>query len=389
MTRALLLTLPLLALACAAPVAPKAPENSHTEGPGPATEAIPEAWKNKCDASKGQLRPLVVEWSAPERAALEAQARQGQIVVHYEGCDLKVLRQCKAPAKFDYRYTAITPKEEVVTMTNAEQLYASIPVYAAKFEGKLAQSGQLTAAMTIVGEYGVAGEPPAIDQLQGECQGATHVVTALTTGAFSFFAGSSKEASASVQVMGVGVGGEVSRKSENLSRDGDIKSCGASRRGDGIPPEGCGATLRLELSPLLAAGEGVPLECKPGTRLVGKACKPVDKPSELAPEDRSFVDEKHGFNWGTRCYHHYRAGSLHYARAACKKGLEAGPDEDTRGAILFNYALVEEASGDPISACEMLSQSLAVRESKSDPKAVAGVRKQIEKFKCAEVVKKK
>ena len=28
--------------------------------------------------------------------------------------------------------------------------------------------------MTIVGEYGVAGVPPAIDQLEGDCAGATH-----------------------------------------------------------------------------------------------------------------------------------------------------------------------------------------------------------------------
>ena len=34
---------------------------------------MPEVFKNHCDAAKGRLRPLVVEWEAPDRAALEAQ----------------------------------------------------------------------------------------------------------------------------------------------------------------------------------------------------------------------------------------------------------------------------------------------------------------------------
>lgn len=388
MNKALLLSLPLAAVvvaACAPPAPPKA-----AEGPGVTTtsgvsQAVPADWKSKC----GTLRPLVVEWSAPERAALEAQARSGQLVVRYEGCDLVVLRQCRAPAKFGYRYASITPKEERVTMSNAEQLYASIPVYAAKFEGKLAQSGQLNAEMTIVGEYSVDGEPPALDQLEGDCQGATHVVSALTIGAFAFFAGSERQIGVSASVMGFGAGGEQRKQDENLSRDGDVKSCGASRRGDPHPPEGCGSLLRLELARVLDAGKGVPLECKPGTRLVGRECKPVEKPSELSPDDKTFTDDKAGVGWGTRCIHHFHAGSLHYARAACQKGLSVSPSSDTRAAILFNYALVEERSGDPISACEKLSQALTLREGKSDKAVLKALRDKIEGLRCSEVVKKK
>jgi hypothetical protein len=340
---------------------------------------LPAAFKSKCDAAKGQLRPLVVEWAAPDRAALEAQARQGILVVKYMGCEFEVLRRCKAPDRFSYKYTAITPKDEVVTMSNAEQLYASIPVYAAKFEGKLAASGELNAAMTIVGEYGAAGEPPASDQLQGECAGATHVVTALTVGAFSFFAGSAKSAGVSASVMGAGLGAGKDSKTETLSRDGDTKSCAASKRGDPTPPEGCGALLRIEMAKLLAAGEGIP-ECKPGTRLVGKKCLPIEKPSELSPDDQTFQDEKRGFGWSTRCYNHLRAGALPYARAACQKAIESDPEPATKAMALFNWALVEEATGDPVGACQKLSQSLAVRES-------AAVKKKTDELKCRELMK--
>ncbi len=340
---------------------------------------MPETFKNKCDAAKGQLRPLVVEWEAPDRAALEAQAQQGQLVVHYEGCELEVLRRCKAPPKQVYGYTAITPKDERVTMSNAEELYASIPVHAAKLEGKLAESGSLAAEMTIVGEYGVAGLPPAVDQLSGECGGATHVVTALTVGAFSFNAGNAKERGASATVLGAGVGASQAASSETLSRDGDVAKCAVSKRGDVNPPDGCGALLRLELAALLPAGEGIP-DCKVGTRLVGKECKAVEKPEKLSSDDEKFVDDKAGFGWGTRCYLHFKAGALPFARAACKKGLEIATESEVKGSLFYNYALVEEATGDPVAACELLSQSVTVRPNKV-------VQKKIETMGCKDLMR--
>ena len=371
----------LLALSFALPLVGCGAATDLIENPGnkATPPPMPETFRNKCDAAKGQLRPLVVEWEAPDRAALESQARQGQLVVHYEGCELEVLRRCNAPKKAVYGYTAITPKDERVTMSNADELYASIPVHAAKLEAKLAQSGQLSAEMTIVGEYGVLGMPPAVDQLAGDCAGATHVVTALTVGAFSFNAGQTKERGASATVLGAGVGASQANSSETLSRDGDVKACADSKRGDATPPENCGALLRIELAALLPAGEGIP-DCRPGTKLVGKECKPVEKPVKLSPEDEKFVDDKQGFGWGTRCYTHLKSGALPFARAACQKGLEQNPDAQTKGAILFNYALVEDAGGDPVAACELLSQSLTVRPNKD-------VQKKVDNMKCAELLK--
>jgi hypothetical protein len=348
-----------------------------TEAPKP--PPVPETFKTKCDAAVGQLRPLVVEWPAADRAALEAQARQGQLVVHREGCDLEVLRRCKAPPKRSYSYLALTPKEERATIKNALELYANIPVHAAKLEAKLAEHGELRAEMTIVGEYAVPGIAPAVDQLEGACEGATHVVTALTVGAFSFLAGAASEKGGSVSVIGFGAGVSKSDATESLSRDGDVKACGDSKRGDATPPEGCGALLRVELAPLLAAGEGTP-DCKPGTKLVGKACKAVEKPVALAPEDVKFVDEEKGAGWGSRCYLHFRAGALPFARAACKKGLELQPASQTKGMILFNYALVEQATGDPVAACNLLGLSLAVRP---NPHA----QKMADTLKCSELTR--
>jgi hypothetical protein len=361
------------------------PTPARVEQRAPERPPMPEVFRNKCEAARGQLRPLVVEWPAPDRAALETQASKGQLVVHYEGCELEVLRRCRVPLKNAqrYRYTPITPKEELVTMSSADQLYASIPVYAAKFEGKLSQSGQLNAAMMIVGEYGLPGLPPALDQLEGECAGATHVVAALTVGAFSFFSGAATEAGASVQVLGFGGGVETSKKNESLSRDGDTRACGVSRLGDQAPPQDCGALLRLELAALRPAGEGEP-DCKPGTRLVGKKCLAIEKPVTLADEDKSYADGEKGNGWGHRCLSHLRAGALPQARAACQKGLDLAPDPDVRGSILFNYSIIEERAGDPVASCRWLRQSLAARPGNKAASAV--VQKKIDEMKCAELL---
>jgi hypothetical protein len=369
---ALLSTLPALACAPAVPQADSAPQSA---------QPLPSQFKNKCDAAKGQLRPLVVEWPAPDRAALEALAQHGQIVVHYEGCDLTVVRACSAPQSFAYRYTAITPKEELVTMKSADELYASIPVYAANFEGKLSQKGELNAAMTIVGTYESANLPPALDELQGECKEATHVVAALTLGAFEFFAGQASQAGASATALGAGVGAKHEQAHETLSRDGKVASCSGSKRGDALPPDGCGALLRLELAAIRPSGAGMPT-CEPGTKLVGRECKPIEKNSALAPEDETFVDDKGGVGWGNRCYTHFKAGALKYARAACQKGLEQSPDNKTRGAILYNAGLVDEAAGDAKAACEFFRQSLAVRP------GVAAVQSKLDALKCHELLAK-
>lgn len=363
----------LLALACGPGLPP-------TEATTPPPPALPAQFQNNCDAAKGQNRPLVVEWSAPDRAALEAHARHGQIVVHYAGCELDILRSCTAPERFAYKYTAITPKDELVTMRDATDLYASIPVHAANFEGKLAQKGELNAAMRIVGMYEAPSLAPASDQLIGDCERATHVVSALTVGAFEFFAGASRTAGASAQIFTAEAGAEHSALRETLSRDGDVKACSVSSRGDAQPPENCGASLRLELALVRSQGSALP-ECAPGTVLVDKACAPIPKKTELAPEDQAFADDKRGAGWGNRCYQHLQAGALPFARAACQKGLEQDPEPKVRGAILHNLGLIDEATPDPKAACEWFRQSLAVRP------GVGATQKKFDELKCRELMR--
>ncbi len=65
--------------------------------------------------------------------------------------------------------------------------------------------------MTIVGTYEAPNLAPAADELSGECGSATHVVAALTVGAFEFFAGDASAAGVQASVLGAGAGAKTTR----------------------------------------------------------------------------------------------------------------------------------------------------------------------------------
>jgi tetratricopeptide (TPR) repeat protein len=326
----------------------------------PPKKPLPSQFQSKCDAAKRQLKPLVVEWPSTDRASLEAATKHGQVVVHYEGCTLDVLRSCTAPEQYKYAYAAITPKDERVSLKSADELYASIPVHAVNFEGKLADYGELTVQMKIVGLWESPPTPPALDELKGDCSQATHVIQALTVGSFEFFAGNASSVDVHAKVLGVKAGGDRARGNESLSRDGEPTKCATSARGDTLPPYGCAALLRLELARIRPNGADLPT-CKSNEKLVNRECKPIEKPLELAPEDIGFVDTKGGVDWGNKCYAHYKNGAFAFARAACEEAIKMNPEPNTKGAILFNRGLLEEASGDLKAACEAYRQALVVR----------------------------
>ena len=359
---------PLVALVCCtvalAACAPGALTHDLAQPP-----SFEPAKQTKCAVTKSQARPLIVEWPASDRAALESQARRGRVVVRYSGCELEVLRGCQAPGS--YSYTALTPKRETVSIHDQDELYAHMPVHAASFEGALERNGQLEVSMTIVGMFESLTSPPSAAQLEGACDGATHVISALTIGAFEFYAGAGARVEAGGGVLGVKAGGKSESRREELSFDGDDGACRAASRDDDHPPDGCGGLLRIEVVPVLSAAprdETGPVAAKTEAPKEGPEAEPkaVDRvdaepPATLAPEDEGFVDDHGGAGWGNRCFAHARAGRLESARAACHRGLAVRPSPAIRGAILYSLAVIEEQAGDRDRACDWLKQSLEAR----------------------------
>ncbi len=223
--------------------------------PGAATEHMTQApsfaeetGQSKCGVRKSSDKPLVVEWPAADRAALEARATRSLVAVRYEGCEMEVLTSCRALG--EYRYLGLTQKREGVRIQNADELYAQLPVGAASLEGKLERAGQLNVDMVIVGRKEADKSEFTERDLEGRCEQATHVITGLTVGAFSFYAGASAELGGSVRVGNVGGGAGSSSEREVLRQDGDESACVAATTGDEVPPPGCGALLRVEVVPI-------------------------------------------------------------------------------------------------------------------------------------------
>jgi hypothetical protein len=213
--------------------------------------------ETKCGVKKSQSEPLVVEWPSAARAKLEALSRTGVVAVRYQGCEMEVLASCNAPGK--YGYTAITPKHDHVAIKNEDDLYANIPLGAARLEGKLESAGELDVDMAIVGRFASDRAVVRADELQGpDCAKATHVVSALEVGAFDFYAGAGTSVGAGASALGAGGGGSAKASKELLNSDGRMSVCDGASTSDGKPPDGCGAILRLEVVPLGEAKRAAP-----------------------------------------------------------------------------------------------------------------------------------
>jgi hypothetical protein len=234
-------------------------------------------------AAKSSSRPLILEWPAADRAALEALRGSGVVVVRYGNREMEVLRGCRVAAS--YRYVPLTPKEEDLVLRDASELEATMPIHTATLEARLAHKQRLEVAMMIVGEYETEPRAWAGADLRGSCDGATHVIQALTVGAFEVAASAEEREGAGAKVMGFGVDARHDASREVLHRDGTKEACTKGAARDPSPPSGCGALLRVEVTPIhfAVASSGGVAACPGSTVRKGDTCEAVapDRPPLL------------------------------------------------------------------------------------------------------------
>ena len=197
-------------------------------------------------AAKSSARPLVLEWPAADRAALESQRAKGIVVVRYAAREMEVLRGCRADAA--YHYASITPKEEGLVFHTEDELDAAMPIHAVRLEAKLKEKKALKVAMTIVGMYESDARAWKGADLQGDCAGATHVVRALAVGAFEISASAALSAGMSAKAPIGGVDATHDESREVLHKDGTKGACAKAALRDAAPPYDCGAPLRIEVA---------------------------------------------------------------------------------------------------------------------------------------------
>lgn len=246
--RAWLLTSAMLA-SCS-PAAPSA-------GEGPKPPEVSKELDGGCVDAGDQLSPLLIEAPTALRAALERGADEPPTVVSYDGCRLRVLERCSAPGR--YRYSGLSLKQDRLEVRSQDELQAKLPLGAVKLGAALKQSGALTLDMHTIGRLASTRARVARDELDGECEGATHVVARLHVGAFELTRGAEQSVGGEVGAFGVEVEGSTSRSREALSRDGSADACRQAQlersRGKTIeasPPANCSGVLGVQLQAVAA-----------------------------------------------------------------------------------------------------------------------------------------
>jgi hypothetical protein len=250
---------------------------------GNAAQKLAESTAPTLEGSTGKCKPgneasksLVVEWPMGDRAALEGRVNSSLVAVRYRNCEMELITNCSVQGS--YKYISVTPKSENVRITNADELYAKIPIGAVKLEGKLERDGELNVDMVLVGRHESDRYRFQVSDLDGRCEGATHVVTGLTVGAFVFYSGAGADIGLGGEVRGTGVqaGAGSTASRELLSRDGDPEKCIQSPDTIAAPPIGCGALLQVEV---------VPIDRPPATYTDSSGVTQLADPNEVAGEN--------------------------------------------------------------------------------------------------------
>jgi hypothetical protein len=223
-------------------------------------------------SAQSASHPLILEWPAADRAALESQRAGGLVVVRYSGREIEVMRGCHAAAT--YHYVALTPKEEDVVIRSGAELAAAMPIHAARLDARIEQKQKLEVAMTIVGMYESDAHTWRAADLTGDCAGATHVIAALTVGAFELSASAETSAGAGATMLGAGVEAHRDASKEVLDRDGRKDACAKASSGAAAPPYECGALLRVEVAAIVFPATAA--ACGPGLVQKGGSCQAVD-----------------------------------------------------------------------------------------------------------------
>lgn len=203
---------------------------------------------------KGHSSLLLVDLSDSARAELEAATERGVVVVSYDCTTLRVLPGCTLPGR--YAFATVTPKQHQLHLADVDDLRANAVLsQASSLEGALRRGSTLDVEWVQVGllESSIGGVQ--MDELEGACKEATHVLSRVSLGAFSI----RTRTSADVSARGAALGSEGNYDSRSERHeaytDGDIGSCRAGENPAGARPKTCSALVQAEL---LGVGEPKP-----------------------------------------------------------------------------------------------------------------------------------
>ena len=214
---------------------------------------------SRCRMGASQAGVLVTEWSASEKANIQAALGGGAIAVAFSGCELRLVPNCRLPGAYNWQRT--TPTSERIEIKSDAELFAKLPLGAATLGGELKKSGELAVQTTVSGQARLADMQATMVPNDPSCTEATHIVDALSVGAFTLTAGGSESMSASASVKVIGESkGSLSQSAKILRSAGNAEAC--SQATDESPSWDCASPLQVFLAPIPGRSEP---EGPPGT----------------------------------------------------------------------------------------------------------------------------
>jgi hypothetical protein len=200
----------------------------------------------KCSVAASREQPLVTEWPASYKARLEALLQGGAVAVEYSGCDLKIIDRCRLSGSYAWKKTTLST--DTTDIQDEDDLYAKLPLGAASLSGQLKSSGSLHVQTTVSGQLQLVGKA-ADDATSGaECSRATHLVTALSIGAFKLVAGGAAKVSAGAEYGPASAGGSSAQTRSVLRAAGDAGSCEHATKEE--PSAECRSPIQIFLTPI-------------------------------------------------------------------------------------------------------------------------------------------
>jgi len=200
----------------------------------------------KCSVAASHEQPLVTEWPASYKARLEALLHEGAVAVEYSGCDLRIVDTCRLPGSYAWKRTTLST--DTTDIRDEDDLYAKLPLGAASLSGQLKTAGSLHVQTTVSGQMQLVGSGVSDATNGAECSRATHLVTALSVGAFKLMAGGEASASAGVDVHAAGVHATGSETKSVVRAAGDPASCQHATKDE--PGVDCRSPIQIFLTPI-------------------------------------------------------------------------------------------------------------------------------------------
>jgi uncharacterized protein len=201
----------------------------------------------ECTPAPGE--PLVIDLRSSDRSDFEVAMQDGVAVVSYNCKDLKLLKSCNLHSGV-YTYAVVNRKEDIVQMESRDEVEANMPISGAKLSAALKSGSTIDLALITVGKRKTVTKGVYLDDLQGECDGATHVIRGAYIGAFAMGTGTQGHASAVADMFGIGASGKSTADKKQTRTDGDLIACRKAAPDATSPPQECGAITRLDLVPL-------------------------------------------------------------------------------------------------------------------------------------------